>query len=102
MAKSYLFFGVDMRIGVPGIVHMVESRRIKLKKGDIVICFNNKKTLIKLLASDKQTLLYHREQRPIDPAAIPYIPLAFNGKELRFSKAIAKRIHDYFNKKGRK
>ena len=101
MNKSYVFFKVDMRIGIDGIIDILRKNRVKLINKDMAIFLNARKTIIKIMPSNLNTILYHREKRPIDPAIIPYIPLAFDGKELVFEKAVEKRITAYFKKKGR-
>lgn len=95
-----IYFNADMRKGHPAIQEILENDEIKIKKGQYVLFLNSRKTQFKLVCGDTKVVLHYRSSRTIDPAIIPYIPQYVNGTEFNMSKALSKRIDDYFKKRG--
>jgi len=96
MQIARVFLDVHMGKNFTGLLDILRKEKVNNQLNQYVVFINSKHTKFKVLVGDKY-LVYHdnKDKRfPID--AIKYLPLAFEGKEFKFSKAVEKLIKEKY------
>lgn len=86
-----VFFNVDMRNGVDGLMAIAEKAEIDLAKvspGHFLVFINSRKNRLKLFASKDVYAYYRSTEGPINMLMIQHLPRAFNGSKINFSGAL--------------
>lgn len=74
-----VFFDQDMRLGLPGLNALIESKKIFTKKSDALVFVNTKKTMMKCLIERQYLLTVKAKEGRVSVDDILRIPSLFEG-----------------------
>ncbi len=91
---------VDMRQNHKGLLEFLKKKKIKIKQGDYIVFMNGKRTMLKMLCNSEFAILhYKKDNRPIDPGVILYLPKFCNGTEFNVDAAREAHLRDMLARK---